>query len=189
MVTNLTERGVTAILGASQPTTHRTITTVLPLVAALLPNVLNDRPEHLLLNGTLIPVHDQSITKKPEDYRRSINTQVTCTHHRKIIYIGKTFPGKKNNIIVPRATMPVGPTHQTDGRYRTIAGAIPPPPRTQPPAHPRHIQVHARTEHALPRMKDRQILHQCQARGETINHALHAVAYLTNTRLSHISTD
>lgn len=187
--TNLTERGVAAIFGVSQSTAHRTITAVLPLVAALHPNVLSDGPEHLLLDGTLNPVHDQSITKKSKNYRRSINTQVICTHRRKIIYVGKAFPGNRNDIIVARSTVPVGPTYKTDGGYRTIPGAILPPPRTQPRARRRHIQVRARIEHVLARMKDWQILRQCRARGETINLALRAVAYPTNIRLGHVSTD
>jgi len=74
----------------------------------------------LLLDGTLIPVHDQSITKKTKNYRRSTNTQVIYTHRRKTINVGKTFPGNRNNIIVARATVPVGPTYKTDGGYQTI---------------------------------------------------------------------
>lgn len=44
----------------------------------------------------------------------------------------------------------------------------------------------ARIEHVLARMKDWQILRQCRRRGEAINYALQAVAYLYNIKFGYL---
>ncbi|WP_431196003.1 hypothetical protein [Mycobacterium camsae] len=49
-----------------------------------------------------------------------------------------------------------------------------------------HRRRRARIEHILARMKDWQILRQCRRRGNAINLAARAVAYLWNTKLAHL---
>jgi hypothetical protein len=96
------------------------------------------------LDGTLIPVHDQSI-----------------------------------------ATLPAGITTLTDGGYRSMPGATL-PPADDPARLAEHRRLRARIEHILARMKDWQILRQCRRRGDAINPAARAVAYLWNTTLAHL---
>lgn len=185
--TNLTQRGLAAIFGVSQATVHRTITAVLPTVAALHPNRIPDDPAHLFLDGTLIPVHDQTRAAKSKNYRRSINTQIACDHRRRIVFIGRAFPGNRNDIVVARATVPTGRRFVTDGAYRTFPGATTPPPKTQPRQRRRHIRVRARAEHTIARFKDWATMRWLRYRGDTIDHALQAVAYLHNLRMGHIN--
>ncbi|ORA09119.1 transposase [Mycobacterium angelicum] len=49
-----------------------------------------------------------------------------------------------------------------------------------------HRRRRARIEHILARIKDWQILHHCRRRGNAINLAARAVAYLRNTKLAHL---
>ena len=71
--TNLTERALAAIFGISQPTAHRTIRDMMSAVADLFVPAQFDITDTLLLDGTLIPVHDQSVTRPSKNYRRSVN--------------------------------------------------------------------------------------------------------------------
>jgi hypothetical protein len=187
--TNLTQRGLAAIFSICQPSTHRIIHTMLPRIAALHPNTIPPTKQHLLLDGTLIPVHDHTITRKSKNYRRSVNTQVVATNQRKIVYVSNTWTGNRNDIIVARAELPTNVTYKADGAYRAMSNTITPPPRNQPRQRARHIQVRARIEHVIARMKDWQVLRQCRARGNTINHALQAVAYLHNLRMGHLTPE
>jgi hypothetical protein len=94
--TGLTQRGLAAIFGVSQATVHRTIRAVLPQLAALHPNTIDPGVEHLFLDGTLIPAHDHARTARSKNYRRSINTQIVATHQRRIVFVGKAWPGNRN---------------------------------------------------------------------------------------------
>jgi hypothetical protein len=184
--TNLTERALAALFGTSQPTAHRTIAALLPLIAGCFPNQVPRCRAHLLLDGTLIPVHDHAISAKSKNYRRSVNAQVISTHDKRILYVGRAWPGNRNDIIVARATVPQGPIYKTDGGYRSFTDAITTPPRSEPKTRRRHIQTRARIEHVLARIKDWQILRQCRRHDEAINHALRAVAYLYNLKFGYL---
>ncbi|MBE5477702.1 hypothetical protein E3G68_005035 [Mycobacteroides abscessus] len=91
--TNLTERALAAIFDISQPTAHRTIRNLTGAVAGLFVPDQFDGTDTLLLDGTLIPVHDQSITRPSKNYRRSVNIQVIATLHRRIVHVGNAWPG------------------------------------------------------------------------------------------------
>lgn len=185
--TNLTERALAAIFDISQPTAHRIIRDLTAAVAGLFVPDEFDSTDTLLLDGTLIPVHDQSITRPSKNYRRSVNIQVMATLHRRIVHVGNPWPGNRNDIVVAKATitLPAGITTLTDGGYRSMPGATLPP--TDDPARlAEHRRRRARIEHILARMKDWQILRQCRRRGNAINLAARAVAYLWNTKLARL---
>lgn len=178
--TNLTERALAAVFGTSQATVHRTIRALLPKVSALFEASLGN--ETLLVDGTLIPVHDQSVTACSKNYRRSVNTQIIATVTRRVALVGSAWPGNRNDIIVARHTLPdlTGHSVLADGAYRSLPGVTVPPPRTDPDARAAHRKIRARVEHVIARLKDWQILRQCRRRGHSINQALRAVAYLYN---------
>ena len=182
--TNLTERALAVLFGISQPTAHRMIAGWLPRIAELFDTTWPPGPQHLLIDGTLIPVHDHTRTAKSKNYRRSINTQIVATTDKEIVHIGTPWPGNRHDIIVARATVtpPQGTVLLSDGAYRTFPGAHTPPPRNTPQKRRRHIRVRARIEHVIARLKDWQILRQCRRKGNGIDHALRAVAYLYNQR-------
>ncbi|MDM3927827.1 transposase family protein [Mycobacterium intracellulare subsp. chimaera] len=71
------------------------------------------------MDGTLIPVHDQSITAISKNYRRSINTQVIiCADRRRVVAVGRCWPGNRNDIVVARRTV----AHLLNGDNRVILG-------------------------------------------------------------------
>ncbi|MEU1804020.1 transposase [Streptomyces sp. NPDC019937] len=84
-----------------------------------------DRRELWLADGTLIPVHDQRKTKKSKNYRRSVNVQIVCrAHDRRIVAVGDTWPGNRNDVVVFRETLgrtlPDHPRLSGDGGYQGI---------------------------------------------------------------------
>jgi hypothetical protein len=144
-----------------------------------------------IIDGTLIPVHDQSITAISKKYRRSLNAQIIISaHNRRVLAVGRCWPGNRNDVIVTRHTM----THLItgkrvilgDGGYRGI-GSITTPRRDHSGPiihHHHHYRAHhrirTRVEHAIARLKDWQILRQCRRRGDAINHSLHIITGLWN---------
>lgn len=101
--------------------------------------------------------------------------------------LGNAWPGNRNDIVVAKATitLPAEITTLTDGGYRSMPGAtLPPTNDTSRLAE--HHRRRARIEHILARMKHWQILRQCRRRGNAINLAARALAYLWNTKLAHL---
>jgi hypothetical protein len=144
-----------------------------------------------IIDGTLIPVHDQPITAISKNYRRSINTQIIiCAHRRRVITTGQCWPGNRNDVVVARATVAhlLG-DHEIlgDGGYRGIT-SINSPPRDntgriiRDDTYRAQRKIRARVEHVIARIKDWQILRQCRRRGDAINHSLQIVAGLWNLK-------
>jgi hypothetical protein len=53
----------------------------------------DNRNHPWIIDGTLIPVHDQSITVIRTNYRRSVNAQIViCSHRRGVVVAGKCWP-------------------------------------------------------------------------------------------------
>lgn len=61
----------------------------------------------LLLDGTLIPVHDQTLNRPSKNYRRSVNVQVMATLDRKVVHVSDAWPGNRNDIAVAKATVTI----------------------------------------------------------------------------------
>jgi len=145
-----------------------------------------------IIDGTLIPMHDQSISAPSKICRHSINTQIIiCARSRQVIAIGQCWPGNRNNVVVARHTLThlLAGGHQIlgDGGYRGIPSITTPrrdkPGRVTRDHHWRHHRrIHARVEHVIARLKDWQILRQCRRRGNAINHSLQIIAGLWNLK-------
>lgn len=51
-----------------------------------------------IIDGTLIPVHDQSITAISKNYRRSVNTQILINADtRRVAAVGQCWPGNRKS--------------------------------------------------------------------------------------------
>jgi hypothetical protein len=182
--TNLTTRALAALFGTSQSAVDRTIHHLVPILAGILRSEPNHSKNPWIIDGTLIPVHDQSITAISKNYRRSVNTQIIiCAHARRVVAVGRCWPGNRNDVVVARATVAhllTGHEILGDAGYRGIA--TPRRDHTGRIIHDEHYRTHrrirARVEHVLARLKDWQILRQCRRRGEAINHNLHTIAGL-----------
>jgi hypothetical protein len=190
--TNLTTRALAALFVTSQSSVDRIIHHLIPALATVLRPTPDCSRRPWIIDGTLIPVHDQSITAISKNYRRSVNTQILINaDSRRVIAVGRCWPGNRNDVVVARRTVADlidgCRTVLGDGGYRgitTITG-----PRRGPAGRiirDRHYRAHrrirARVEHVIARIKDWQILRQCRRRGEAINHSLHIIAGLWNLK-------
>lgn len=190
--TNLTTRALAALVTTSQSTVDRIIHHLIPPLAAILRPGTDDTNGPWIIDGILIPVHDQSITAISKNYRRSVNSQILINAPtRRVVAVGQCWPGNRNDVVVARHTVADlidgSRTVLGDGGYRgitTITG-----PRRGPGGriirdhHWRaHRRIRARVEHVIARLKDWQILRQCRRRGPAINHTLHIITGLWNLK-------
>ena len=99
--TNPTMQQLAALFGISDSAVHRVIDRPAPHLAELLGPPPTDRREPWIVDGTLIPVHDQTRTAKSKNYRRSVNTQIICrARDRRIVAVSEAWPGNRNDTIV-----------------------------------------------------------------------------------------
>jgi hypothetical protein len=190
--TNLTTRALAALFGISQSAVDRIIHHLVPTLAGTLRPEPANHDEPWIIDGTLIPVHDQTITAPSKNYRRSINTQILISsRHRTVIAVGHCWPGNRNDVIIAGHTLAHLLTGSQmvlgDGGYRGIKAITTPrrdrSGRTIRDHHWRlHRRIRARVEHVMARLKDWQLLRQCRLRGNAINHSLQIVAGLWNLR-------
>ncbi|MBT2491237.1 transposase [Streptomyces sp. ISL-96] len=183
--TNLTNRQLSDLFGVGVATVHRIIDRLTPLIAQLLDPPDDRRSELWVVDGTLIPLHDQTKTAKSKNYRRSVNVRFTFrARDRRVMAVGDAWPGNRNDIIVFRATMAeqVAGHRLTigDGAYRSAPEVITSRNKSKPFAKRR-----ARAEHGIARLKDYQVLRQHRRRGDTINQTSRAVAALHNLKIDH----
>ena len=104
--TNLTTRALAALFGTSQSAVDRVLHHLVPVLARILrPNP--DNSHHpWIIDDTLIPVHDQSITAVSKNYRRSVNTEIIiCSRRRRVHVVGRCWPGNRNDVVVARHTV------------------------------------------------------------------------------------
>ncbi|WP_433129242.1 transposase [Streptomyces sp. CA-106110] len=172
---------------------HRVISRPARHLAELLGPPPADRRELWVVDGTLIPVHDQSRTAKSKNYRRSVNVQVVCrARNRRAGAVCDAWPGNRNDVVVFRETLdqslPDHPRLSGDGGYRGYDQIR--SPRRGPDGrivrdrnYKRFRKRRAVAEHTLARLKDHQILRQCRRRGGAVNHAVAGVAALHNLKL------
>jgi DDE superfamily endonuclease/Helix-turn-helix of DDE superfamily endonuclease len=190
--TNLTTRALAALFHTSQSTVDRIIHHLAPVLARVLRPAPDTSTHAWIIDGTLIPVHDQSITASSKNYRRSVNTQIIiCAHRRRVVVAGRCWPGNRNDVVVARHTVAhlLRGDRQIlgDGGYRGIT-TITTPARDKSGRiirdnHYRaHRRIRARVEHVIARLKDWQILRQCRRRGDAINHSLQIIAGLCNLK-------
>jgi hypothetical protein len=168
--TNLTTRALAALFATSQSTVDRIIHHLVPVIAQELQPIQDRSANPWIIDGTLIPEHDQSITAISKNYRRSVNTQVLiCARRRQVLAVSPCWPGNRNDVIVAGHTvahlLDGTPPILGDGGYRGIT-TITTPRRDETGRiirddHYRtHQRIRAPVEHVIARLKDWQILRQ-----------------------------
>ena len=190
--TNLTTRALAILFATSQSAADRIIHHLVPILATAL------RPEPAahgapwIIDGTLIPGHDQAITAPAKNYRRSINTQIIISSpSRAVAAVGDCWPGNRHDVVMARHTIAHLLTGERvilgDGGYRGI-DTITTPARDNTgriihdDLYRKHRRIRARIEHVIARLKDWQILRQCRRRGQAINYSLHIITGLWNLK-------
>jgi hypothetical protein len=73
--TNLTNRQLADLFGVGVATVHRVIDRITPLIAGLLNPPDDHRSKVWVVDGTLIPLHDQTKTAKSKNHRRPVNVK------------------------------------------------------------------------------------------------------------------
>ncbi|MFG1924349.1 transposase [Cryptosporangium sp. NPDC048952] len=194
--TNLTMRQVAPLFGIRQAAVHRIIDRLAPLLT-LSPVTRRHSPERVLIvDGTLVPVRDQSISARSKNYRYSVNVQVVIdadTHL--VVAAGDPVAGNRNDCTAYQdsgaAWATRGATVIADGAYRgpRCAGVVIPHRRNRDKTplpdwkedHNRsHRHVRARIEHVFARMKNWKILRDCRRRGTGAAHAVRGIAFMHN---------
>jgi hypothetical protein len=93
VLTNLTTRGLAALFGTSPSAADRIIDHLLPVPAQPLQPATDTSHHAWIIDGTVLPVHHQSITAISTNYRPSINTQIiTCSHRPRVPVASQCWP-------------------------------------------------------------------------------------------------
>lgn len=191
--TNLTERQLAHLFSTTDSTVDRVVHDLAPSLAALLGPAPTDRREMWVVDGTLVPVRDHSRSTCSKNYRRSANIQVvTRRRDRKVVVIGKAWPGNRHDSVVFRGDM----TERTaghrrligDGGYQAVVGV------TSPARGPdgrivrdaswrRFRKRRAVAEHVIGGLKTWSALRDCRRKGDGINQVAAGVAALWNLRI------
>jgi hypothetical protein len=191
--TNLTLRQLAPLFGISKSSADRIIDHIGPLLA------LKQRQRFhagtvLIVDGTLVPTRDHSITERSKNYRYSTNHQVVVdADTRLVVAVGRRVPGNRNDCKAwaeSGAKAAVGRTTTiADGGYQGTGLVI---PHRRPAGgelcgwkqeHNRsHKQVRARVEHVFARMKTWKVLRDCRLKGDGVHYAILGIAHPHNLR-------
>ncbi|QXJ25886.1 transposase family protein [Actinomadura graeca] len=97
--TNLTLRQVALLCGVSKSAAHRMVDHLAPLLA-LAPVTCRHSPDTVLIvDGTLVPAHDRTVTAPSKNYRYSVNNMqvVINADTRLVAAVGRPVPGNHND--------------------------------------------------------------------------------------------
>ncbi|GAA2159797.1 hypothetical protein GCM10009727_72040 [Actinomadura napierensis] len=148
--TNLTLRQVALLFGVSKSAAHRVVDHLAPLLA-LAPVTRRHGPETVLIvDGTLAPVHDRTVTASSKNYRYSVNMQVVIdANTRLVVAVGRPVPGNHNDCTAYRDS---GVDRACRGAHVMADGALPGKPAGHHalPAAPRRqrtARLAARSQH------------------------------------------
>ncbi|MGO4424158.1 transposase family protein, partial [Streptomyces sp. MCAF7] len=182
--TNLTMRQLAPLFAVSPATVCRGIQRLRPLLA-LEPA---SRPADIV-DGTLIPVRDRQVGASSRNCRFSAHVQVIIdADTRLVVATTRPAPGNRADAQVWRnsglAQHGEGVTVLGDSAYINTGLVVPHRKRPGRPLlageeedNAEHRRVRARVEHAFARMKTYKILRDCHQRGDSLHHAVQAVAY------------
>jgi Helix-turn-helix of DDE superfamily endonuclease/Transposase DDE domain len=162
--TNPTTRAPAVLFATSQSAADQIIGHLVPTLASALrpqPGAPAAHATPWIIDGTLIPAHDQSITAPSKNYRRTINTQIViCSPSRAVVAVGDCGPGNRHDFALARPTI----AHLITGA-RVILGdrgyrgidTITSPARDNTghiicdDHHRKHRRIRARVEHVITR--------------------------------------
>jgi hypothetical protein len=96
--TNLTLRQVALLFGVSKSAAHRVVDHLAPLLALASVTRRHSPDTVLIVDGTLVPVHDRTVTASSKNYRYSVNMQVVIdANTRLVVAVGRPVPGNPND--------------------------------------------------------------------------------------------
>jgi DDE superfamily endonuclease/Helix-turn-helix of DDE superfamily endonuclease len=196
--TNLTLRQVALLFGVSKSAAHRVVDHVAPLLA-LAPVIRRHGPDTVLIvDGTLVPTHDRTVTAQSKNYRYSVNMQVVIdANTRLVVTVGRPVPGNHNDCTAYRDSGVErscrGANVMADGGYHGNRQVIMPYRRPrdggellawQVKLNTVHKKIRARVEHAFAHMKFWNILRNCRRKRDGVHHATRGIALMRNLTMT-----
>ncbi|MEU7206737.1 transposase [Streptomyces sp. NPDC045470] len=194
--TNLTLRQVAPLFGISNSAADRILDHLAPLLA-ISPARRPRKDTVYIVDGTLVPTRDRSISAASKNYRYSTNLQVVIdANSRLVVAIGAPLPGSRNDCRafsesgVDRACR--GAPVIADGGYQGTGLLIPHRKQRgqqrlsgrQEAENKVHRKARARIEHALSRLKNWKVLRDCRLKGNGVHEAMLGIARLHNLALT-----
>jgi len=196
--TNLTFRQIALLFGISKSAANRVVEHVAPLM--VLPPVTEPHSPDtvLIVDGTLVPTHDRSVSASSKNYRYSVNMQVVIDANTRLnVAVGDTMPGNRNDCRAYRESGVdqhcMGAHVIADGGYRGNPEVIMPYRKPgkgrslagwQEDLNTVHKRVRARVEHALAHMKSWNILRNCRRKRTGVWYATLGVALMRNLAMT-----
>jgi hypothetical protein len=196
--TNLTFRQVALLFGMSKSAVHRVVDGIAPLLVLPPPTAPYDPDTVLIVDGTLVPTHDRSVSASSKNYRYSVNMQVVIdANTRRGVAVGTTMPGNRHDSRAYRESgvdqQCAGAHVMADGGYRGNPAVIMPYrkpgkgrelPAWQKELNTVHKRVRARVEHTLAHMKSWNILRNCRRKRTGVWYATRGVALMRNLAMT-----
>ncbi|MFE5808364.1 transposase family protein [Streptomyces sp. NPDC056491] len=194
--TNLTIRQLAPLFGVSPATVCRVVQRLGPLLALEpAPRLVADVERLWIVDGILVPARDRTVGASSRNYRFSANVQVIIDHTRLVVASARPAPGNKGDAHVWRESdLPAaaaGTTVIADGAYLGTGLIVPhrkragrPLLRGQEEDNAEHRRVRARVAHTFARMKNWKILRDCRQKGDSLHHAVQAVATMHNLAMA-----
>ncbi|MGW8846841.1 transposase family protein [Streptomyces xiamenensis] len=195
--TNLTMRQLAPLFWISPATVCRVIQRLRPLLALGPAGRSAGVPDRLwIADGTLVPVRDRKVGASLRNYRFSANVQfIIDADTRLVVATARPAPGNRADAQVWRnSDLPAqcqGITVLGDGAYISTGLVVPHGKRPGRPLlageegdNAQHRKVRARVEHTFARMKNYKILRDCRQRGDSLHHAVQAIAHMRNLAIT-----
>jgi DDE superfamily endonuclease/Helix-turn-helix of DDE superfamily endonuclease len=196
--TNLTFRQIALLFGISKSAANRVVDHVAPLLVLPPVTVAHAPDTVLIVDGTLVPTHDRSVSASSKNYRYSVNMQVVIDANTGLgVAVGDTTPGNRHDSRAYRDSRVdqqcAGAHVMADGGYLGNPSVIIPYrkpgtgkdlPEWKEELNTVHKSVRARVEHALAHMKSWNILRNCRRKGDGVWYATRGVAQLRNLTMT-----
>lgn len=196
--TNLTFRQIALLFGISKSAANRVVEQVAPLLVLPDETVPPDPDTVVIVDGTLIPTYDRSVSASSKNYRYSVNMQVVIDADTRLgVAVGNTVPGNRHDSRAYRDSgvnqRCAGVQVMGDGGYLGNPEVIIPYrkpgkgkelPEWKEELNAVHKSVRARVEHALAHLKSWNILRNCRRKGEGVWYALRGVVLMRNLAMT-----
>ena len=197
--TNLTYRQVALLFGISKSAAGPVVDHLAPLLA-LAPIKRAHGPDTVLIvDGTLVPTHDRSVSASSKNYRYSVNMQLAIDANTRLtVAIGRPTPGNRPDCRAYRDSgvdrHGDGATVMADGGYQGNPEVIMPYrapingcplPGWKHDLNTVHKRIRARVEHALAHMKTWNVLRNCRRKRDGVWYATCGVAQMRNLAMTY----
>jgi hypothetical protein len=96
--TNLTFRQIALLFGISKSAAHRIVEHIAPLLVLPHGSVSPGLDTVVIVDGTLVPTYDRSVSASSKNYRYSVNMQVVIDANTRLgVAVGNTLPGNRHD--------------------------------------------------------------------------------------------